>query len=153
MIKSLSRMFGFAALAVCVALSSGRAFASNTFAAGAAQISVPCHFEFDARSSGGHVTEQCDFTTGRELYVGRVVCFAAAGNVATFVWQMEIAPQGKEGWYQQVFVVDNGAPGHRVPDAFLNYPEGPSSPCPYITPTSAGTNPILKGNFVVSTDE
>lgn len=149
----LKKVLVFAALAALLTVFSSPAIADHAFAAGSAQISEPCHFQFDARSNGGNVTEQCNFTSGRELYVGPVVCFAASGNVATFVWQFKIAPEGKEGLYQQVFIVDNGAPGHGVPDAFHNIPESAYNPCPNIAPTSEGTNPVLKGNFVVSTEE
>ena len=119
----------------------------QSFASGSAQVSTACKMNFDARASGGHVTEQCDFGQGQELFAGPVLCFAASGNRATFVWQLQTAPS-HQGYYQQVTVVDNGAPGQGNPDLFTNYPETPFNPCPFITPDPGGS-PILSGNIVV----
>ena len=138
------------AVVVWIAYSTaGTTYAAQSFAAGAAQISTPCHMEFDARPTGGNATEQCDFGQGQVLFHGPVLCFAAAGNMATFVWQFEI---NGETVFQQVFITDNGAPGHGVPDLFVNLPEGPFNPCPDIQPSEGGS-PVLKGNFVVHSEE
>ncbi len=139
-------------LAVVVAIAystSGTTHAAQSFAAGAAQISVPCHMEFDARATGGHATEQCDFGNGKVLFSGPVLCFASVANMATFVWQFDISGQTV---YQQVFITDNGAPGQGVPDLFVNLPESPDNPCPNIQPAGIGS-PILQGNFVVRSEQ
>jgi hypothetical protein len=149
--KRLGRISTFAALAASLTFFSSHAMAGDAFAAGAAQISATCHFEFDARSTGGNVTEQCDFGEGKVVFHGPVLCFAASGNRATFVWLLQIAPYN-QGYYQQVTVVDNGAPGQGVPDLFSNYSESLSNPCPTLTPDTGGS-PVLKGNFVVSSEE
>ena len=145
----------FAVSSVFLIALSNSAIAANEFAAGSARISEVCKFQFDARSNGGHVTEQCDFGSGQVLFAGPVLCFKAADNLATFVWQLQNAPADKQGWYQQVYIVDNGAPGHRVPDEFKNDPEVPTlgALCDDLSiDPFPGTGPVLKGNFVVSTE-
>ncbi len=144
----------FAVFFVLLIALSNRAFAGNEFAAGSAQISAPCKLQFDARSNGGHVTEQCNFVTGRVLYAGTVMCFKAQDNKATFIWQF----QKTDGttYYQQVYIVDNGAPGHGVPDNFTNDPEDLTFyGCDNVQNNDFNFigSPVIKGNYVVSTEE
>jgi len=152
MMKHLGSIGTCAALAALLIVFSGSAIAGDAFAAGSAQISEFCHFQFFASDKGGNVTEQCNFPepTGRQLFVGPVVCFAAEGNIATFVWLMQIAPESEQGKYQQVFVVEEGAPGHDVPDRFHNYGQSGYNPCTNgISAYDPGAHEVEKGNFVV----
>lgn len=161
--KTMKKMYTFKVVTVSfvmlIALSN-RAIAGNEFAAGSAQISTPCKFQFDARSNGGHATEQCNFDTTQPghsdqvLFAGPVLCFKAADNIATFVWQFQKADG--LSYYQQVYIVDNGAPGQGVPDQFKNDPEDTAlgSLCDNLSLNNfPGTSPVLKGNYVVSTEE
>ncbi len=141
--------------------------AEHDFAVGAARNTLlevtpfPADLRLAAHAfSGGvsgHAVGSGVFPPGGAFHVeGEVTCLRVVGNRATIKYRFthtegEGAPS--EGWGVQVFIEDNGPPGHGVPDANatdLPMPPALFDPQADVCELPRGPfNPVDDGNYVV----
>jgi hypothetical protein len=109
-----------------------------------------------ARDVRGNVTGAGTLPNGDFVTKGEVTCLRVVGNRATIKYRFthtegEGAPS--EGWGVQVFIEDNGPPGHGVPDANatdLPMPAQLFDPQADVCELPRGPfNPVDDGNYVV----